>query len=165
MFNASFKIQSRRLWVAAALASLAIGCAAEPSETSDDVGAETLSQVIDGGVRVADGGSTADGSVSADGGSAVAPDYCAVRTIMTKSCTACHDSDPIAGAPMALVTWDDFQKPAILTPGKKVYEVVGSRMHDERKPMPPRGIRPAAELAIIDAWVAAGAPKPAKACP
>ncbi|MET0342176.1 MAG: hypothetical protein ABW252_14320 [Polyangiales bacterium] len=171
MYNASFKIQSCRLWVAAALATLAIGCAAEPEDVSEDVGDETLSQVsLDAGRVSPDAGTTdaavkVDGGTTADGGAAAAASFCDVLAIIKPRCQACHDTETAAGAPMPLVTWEDFQAEAILTPGKKVFEVTQSRMKDTRRPMPPRGVRPAAELAVIDAWVAAGAPKPAKPCP
>ena len=156
-----------RVLSSAVIAALAVGCAAEPQDVSDEAD-DVLGQVsLDGGV-VADG-SAADASAAPD---ASKPDagpagasFCEVLTIMKARCQACHGAETAAGAPMPLVTYADFQANAVLTPGKKVYEVTQSRMHDTRRPMPPRGVRPAAELNVIDSWVAAGAPAPATPCP
>ena len=82
---------------------------------------------------------------------------CDVSKIMVKSCQTCHGATPIGGAPMSLVTFDDFQKPAPTQPTKKVYQVVQERVHDTKRPMPPVDTLSTTELAAIDAWVKGGA--------
>jgi uncharacterized membrane protein len=167
MYDAFLKfrssISSARVATSAMLALLAVGCAEESQDAADD-NDEALAQMsIDGGVVSTDAGVAPDAS-KPDAGPAGAS-FCEVLTIMKARCQACHGAETAAGAPMSLVTYADFQANAVLTPGKKVYEVTQSRMHDARRPMPPRGIRPAAELSVVDSWVAAGAPPPATPCP
>jgi mono/diheme cytochrome c family protein len=82
---------------------------------------------------------------------------CGVSKIMVNSCQSCHGATPIGGAPMALVTFDDFHKPANTQPTRKVYELVKERVHDKMRPMPPIGELTTDELAAIDNWVAGGA--------
>jgi hypothetical protein len=60
---------------------------------------------------------------------------------------------------MPLVTPNDFQQPAKSNPSKKVYELVAARMNDAAKPMPPQGQLSAADIRVINEWVAAGAPE------
>jgi mono/diheme cytochrome c family protein len=78
---------------------------------------------------------------------------------MDKYCTVCHDADGTGGSPMPLLTYEDMVAPAVLTKGKKVYETVGTRVHDTKMPMPPTQKLSAAELATIDEFVTAKAPK------
>lgn len=172
MYDAFLKLKSSswtsRILTSAMFAALVVGCAAEPQDASEE-GDDALGQIsLDGGV-VADGGSARDAAVAPD---ASKPDagpagasFCEVLTIMKARCQACHGAETAAGAPMPLVTYADFQAEAVLTPGKKVFEVTQSRMNDTRRPMPPRGVRPAAELNVVNSWVAAGAPPPATPCP
>ncbi len=91
---------------------------------------------------------------------------CAVDDILAKNCRSCHGSTPIAGSPMSLMTWADLQAPAKSDPTKKVYELVGTRMHDNKTPMPPppNARVNAGDTTIIDSWIAAGAPKSADTC-
>ncbi len=84
--------------------------------------------------------------------------WCGVKRTLDSRCTACHNEDKVAGAPMSLKTYADLQAPAFTDKSKKVYQVVGVRVHDKVKPMPPQEKLTAEQLAAIDAWVAAGAP-------
>ena len=59
---------------------------------------------------------------------------------------------------MSLLTYAGTQAAAFSDSSRKVYELIGERVHDAAKPMPPQQQLTAAELAQIDAWVAAGAP-------
>jgi len=59
---------------------------------------------------------------------------------------------------MSLKTYADTQMPAISDPSKKVYQVVGTRVHDTKAPMPPQDKLTDAQLTGIDNWVAANAP-------
>jgi hypothetical protein len=116
------------------LAATAVGCGEDADDVSGASEPDTLSQ-------------------------AAAPaDWCAVKKIMDKSCVFCHDGQGTAGSPMGLAKPEDFHVPSPLTPGKKVFETVQARMNNRQRPMPPRGVLPAADLAVIDQWVAAGAP-------
>src|SRR4029079_964801 len=73
---------------------------------------------------------------------------------------------PKFGAPMPLNTLADLLADARLSPGKKVYEAVGARIHDTAAPMPqpPNAPLSAADLATLDKWIAAGAPAGNGAC-
>jgi uncharacterized membrane protein len=157
-----------RVLTSAALAALAVGCATDAEQASEEAD-DVLGQLLDAGPAL-DGGPVSDAGVApdaaqADAGAPAGASFCEVLTIMKARCQACHGAETAAGAPMSLVTYEDFQAEAVLTPGKKVYEVTQARMHDTRRPMPPRGVRPAAELNVVDSWVAAGAPAPATPCP
>jgi hypothetical protein len=84
--------------------------------------------------------------------------WCGVKRTLDAQCTACHDGRMTAGAPMALLSHADLTAPAATDASKQVYELVGARVHDTVRPMPPQGKLTAEQLAEIDAWVAAGAP-------
>lgn len=60
---------------------------------------------------------------------------------------------------MALSTYADLQAPGLSDPSKRVYQLVGARVHDTQQPMPPQQQLTAAELTGIDNWIAAGAPE------
>jgi hypothetical protein len=93
---------------------------------------------------------------------------CDVNAIVVANCQSCHSNPTQSGAPMPLVTWEDFQAltpadtdgPAIPA-GAKVYQTVETRIHDAQAIMPQRPNAPlsAADLATMDAWINAGAPK------
>ena len=84
--------------------------------------------------------------------------WCGVKHTLDTRCTACHNPQKTAGAPMSLQTYADLMAPAVSNPAKKVYELVGVRTHDKAKPMPPPGILDTSELTPLDNWIAAGAP-------
>jgi mono/diheme cytochrome c family protein len=92
--------------------------------------------------------------------------FCKVLAVMETKCGECHSAELAYGAPMPLATYEDFTAAAPITKGKKVYEQVGARIHDTAKPMPPKD-QPkltAAEIALVDQWVAAKAPAPSGTC-
>ncbi len=91
---------------------------------------------------------------------------CDVDAILQKSCRSCHAATPTFGAPMPLVTHADLLADSRSAPGKKVYERVGARIHDDKAPMPqpPNPRLGQAEMATLDAWIAKGAPAGAGAC-
>ncbi len=76
-------------------------------------------------------------------------------------CRSCHAASPKFGAPMSLMTYDDLVAPAPSNKSKKVYELIGARIHDDAKPMPqpPNPRLTAGETATLDAWIGAGAPE------
>lgn len=91
---------------------------------------------------------------------------CDVETVIAQNCRSCHGATPQFGAPMSLVSWEDLQAPAKTNSAKKVYELVGVRIHDDAHPMPqpPNARLSAADSATLDTWIAAGAPKGNATC-
>lgn len=91
---------------------------------------------------------------------------CDVEAIIAANCRNCHGATPQYGAPMALASHEDFTAPAKTDRSKKVFELVGTRIHDDVHPMPqaPNPRLNAADMATIDAWIAAGAPKGTSTC-
>lgn len=85
---------------------------------------------------------------------------CDVDEILGARCRRCHGAPPSFGAPMPLATFADLHAEARAVPGKKVFERVGARIHDDASPMPqpPNPRLGPAEMATLDAWIAAGAP-------
>ena len=61
---------------------------------------------------------------------------------------------------MPLLSYADLMAPSKSDLSKKVYELVGTRIHDDRAPMPqaPNARLSPAETATLDSWIAAGAP-------
>lgn len=84
----------------------------------------------------------------------VRTDFCDALAVMKDKCADCHDGE--GSGPMKLLTYEDFIADAPLTKGKKVHEVVKTRIHDTKKPMPPTPLE-AAELAVLDKWLDGGA--------
>jgi hypothetical protein len=124
-----------------------------------------------GGLVPSGPGSTTGGAVSpgTTGGPGAAPpgntggggsssQWCQVKAALDKNCNHCHDGQGSYGSPMGLTTYADLTKDSTIVPGKKIYERVGARIHDTARPMPPQGEVPAADKALIDAWIAAKAP-------
>jgi hypothetical protein len=81
---------------------------------------------------------------------------CDVDAVLKSKCQTCHAAEPKYGASTSLVTYGDLQKER---DGKKVFDLVKARIHDEARPMPPTpNPRLAAdEAGKIDAWIGAGA--------
>ncbi len=77
------------------------------------------------------------------------------------TCAACHGSTPIGGAPMSMVTYEQLVAPAPTMPSVSVVALSVTRMQDTVSPMPP-GTTPtasAADIATLQAWIAAGTPR------
>ena len=62
-----------------------------------------------------------------------------MKRTLDGNCTACHNEQKTAGAPMSLKTYADLMAPAVSDKTKQVYQLVGVRVHDKAKPMPPQG--------------------------
>ncbi|HEX6243164.1 MAG TPA: hypothetical protein VFZ61_19760 [Polyangiales bacterium] len=92
------------------------------------------------------------------GSGAQATAWCEVKALLDAKCVDCHDGEGTAGAPMALDSYASTQSSAPLSQGKRVYEAIGERIHDSQRPMPPANDLSAQQLAVLDAWIAAGAP-------
>ncbi|MDB4990158.1 MAG: hypothetical protein JWN04_5336 [Myxococcaceae bacterium] len=103
----------------------------------------------------------ADGSRTSwhDGGLPVVPLPCEIAAVLAP-CTECHAQRPLFGAPMALSSWDDLHAPSSTEPREPVYRRVLERVSDDAMPMPPapRERLKSAQLALLERWVAAGAP-------
>jgi len=93
---------------------------------------------------------------------------CDVTAVLQSHCQGCHGATTTNAAPMSLVTWEELHAPVLpdqyspdATPGEEVYQMVESRIHDTRNPMPPppNAALSASDLATLDSWIAAGAPK------
>ncbi|MBN1612482.1 MAG: hypothetical protein JW940_37975, partial [Polyangiaceae bacterium] len=82
---------------------------------------------------------------------------CNVAQALASNCQNCHGTTPIGGAPMAMMTYADLHKPAPGQPAMKVYQLAKVRMHDTMRPMPPIGVPPAADVAVLDSWFDGGA--------
>ncbi len=91
---------------------------------------------------------------------------CDVAKVLGDRCTSCHGAQPTFGAPMALTSYDALVAPAPSDKAKKVYERVGARIHDDARPMPqpPNPRLSVAEMAVLDGWIAKGAPKSDGTC-
>jgi cytochrome c5 len=82
---------------------------------------------------------------------------CNVANVVGANCQKCHGATPIGGAPMSLVTYDDFHKQAKSNPSLKVYELAKLRINDQAKPMPPGGDMAKDSFTVLDSWLGAGA--------
>ncbi|AKF07469.1 hypothetical protein DB32_004618 [Sandaracinus amylolyticus] len=81
-----------------------------------------------------------------------------VQAIVDARCGGCHSDPPQFSAPMSVLSYEAMHAMAVTSPSRRVFELVGDRIHDEARPMPPGEQLPAEELAVLDAWIAAGAP-------
>lgn len=83
---------------------------------------------------------------------------CNVATVVGANCQKCHGATPVGGAPMSLMTYADFQKPAVTQPTLKVYQLAKTRINDKAKPMPQGGIwATPTDFTVLDGWLGAGA--------
>jgi hypothetical protein len=116
---------------------------------------------VGGGSSGTSGSGTADGGMSHAGrpSSGSTPLPCDVNTILMTHCQSCHAATPLAGVPMALVSWDDTQKPSVSDPSMTVHQLMKLRVHSMNMPMPPppSAVLDTATLATLDAWLDGGA--------
>jgi hypothetical protein len=90
---------------------------------------------------------------------------CDVARVLSNNCTRCHGEPPMA--PMALTTYAQLIAPSLRDATQANYQRVGARIHDDANPMPPTGFAARlgeADLAVLDAWIAAGAPAGSDDC-
>src|SRR5262249_32602513 len=59
---------------------------------------------------------------------------CDVDKVLGARCRQCHGASPIAGASTSLMSYDDLNK---TFKDKKVSALVGERIHDQARQMPP----------------------------
>jgi hypothetical protein len=96
------------------------------------------------------------------GDGAGSSEWCKAEVVLKKHCTSCHDGE--GTGPMPLLKPEDFKAMAPVTKGKTVAAQSQVRINDAAKPMPPRGQMPAADLKVLNDWLAAGAPAAAGSC-
>jgi hypothetical protein len=89
---------------------------------------------------------------------------CDVARVLHDVCQACHSAPPALGAPMPLVTYDDTQAPSKSNPAEPVWQRMKARLHDPKSPMPPTAPLAPSDLAALDAWLGAGAPRSDATC-
>jgi hypothetical protein len=93
---------------------------------------------------------------------------CAVRKVLSEHCTSCHGSPTRFGAPMSLLRHEDILAAGKVDASRSVHELMMERIHheDPRLRMPPASqpALEAAELATLDGWLAAGAPRSDESC-
>jgi len=105
------------------------------------------------GAQVAPGAATEGGSTVAS-----SPLPCDVAEAFARNCQSCHAEATKFGAPMPLVTYQDTQAAAKSDGAKKVWELVGQRVADPLRPMPPSGAMSEGDKAALLGWASAGAP-------
>jgi hypothetical protein len=113
------------------------------------------------------GAGTSTSSGAGTGGTSASSGLpCDVDKVFADNCRQCHGAVPKFGAPMPLVTHADLVAPAKSDASKKVFELVGARIHDTAAPMPqpPNPPLDAADQKVIDDYVAAGAPASTDNC-
>lgn len=112
-----------------------------------------------GGDATTDGDSSG-GSQNSSSGSPVGQGLpCDVIGALQNKCFTCHGNKPTAGSPMSLTSYDSLTAPAKSDPAKTVIQLSIERMKSTTAPMPPGGGASADEIAVLEAWVAAGMPK------
>jgi mono/diheme cytochrome c family protein len=165
-----------------------VGCGSDaPSPTDPESGDkggdgdddDTAKPVKDAGKTDAgakkDAGSTttanptkdAGGSTPATGGGAGGKSVpCDVAEILKSNCSQCHGTETAFGAPVSLVTLEDFQGKSTKSVG--LVSVTKDRINepDPKKAMPPSNGKKltAVQLATLNKWLAAGAPGSADKC-
>lgn len=99
------------------------------------------------------------GSTTTDAPATIAADLpCDVAALLSAQCTSCHGASPTGGARISLVSAENLRAPSKTDPKISVAAEAIARMKDTAEPMPPDGLRPATEVGVLEAWVAAGMP-------
>lgn len=105
-------------------------------------------------------GGAGQGGSTGYGTAATAETFCPVQALLESRCQTCHSDPPIAGVPMALLTYDDLVAPAVSDTSRSAVDVSIARMQDRVAPMPPAPDSPASaeEVALLQDWVSRGMP-------
>ncbi len=160
--NAAFATMS--LLVAVGAMPTVVACGSDVGGSLDGTSGDTAQQT---GPLVDDPGGGREDQAR-DGGHVAQSSGlpCNVDAILAKDCRSCHGASPTAGAPNSLVTWADLQAVSKSNPGKTEFELTKARTHDDVRamPPPPNTRLSAADQAVIDDWVAKGAPKSTEVC-
>ena len=163
--NATFATVS--LLIATCAVPMVVACGSDAAPPGNAADTQDQSSTGSSGAGSSGASPTSAGSGGTGGTAGEATGIpCDVDAVLAKDCRSCHGASPSAGAPNSLVTWSDLQASSKTDPTKKELELVGSRTHDDKRPMPPppNTRLSAAEQAIIDGWVANGAPKSTEVC-
>lgn len=88
---------------------------------------------------------------------------CDVARVLAKDCATCHSSTPTSGAPNSMMSYGDLAAPSMTEPSTTVAQLSITRMKDTTNPMPPDGAS-ADDLAVLEAWYAAGMPQGTEVC-
>jgi polyvinyl alcohol dehydrogenase (cytochrome) len=112
-------------------------------------------------------GTAGAGVAAPQGGSVAAPQGgtpsvstgdvpCDVAALLEQQCASCHGATPRGGAPLALTSAAAFHADR---QGQTVGAIVMSRVRDATRPMPPMPLAmlSAGEVALLGAWIDAGA--------
>jgi hypothetical protein len=85
---------------------------------------------------------------------------CEVQTFLGNRCQTCHGAIPAGGAPSTLLTYQNLTAPSKSDPTQTEAAMAVSRMQNTTLPMPPRPGTPAtaADVAVLQTWIAAGYP-------
>ena len=97
-----------------------------------------------------------DASVDTDGGGGASGLPCAVADVLLARCWRCHGSPLASSAPMQLLTRAQLVAPSYADPALDFAH--RSLMRMRASTMPPTGGSSAADIQVIDAWVASGEP-------
>jgi len=168
-------------WIGAVLLIAAIGCSSEDTEPGPDTSLPMAGASGSNGLPSTPGTAGSPGNqntgvpninenmntpmmMGAGGMAGPAPDVqgnvpCGVSDVVKTGCQSCHGATLVGGAPMPLMTFGDWHKPAKTKPTMKVYQLAQLRLHDMAAPMPPAASPPlsAAHLTTLDTWLKAGA--------
>jgi cytochrome c5 len=128
------------------------------AKTDASVKKDASKPLVDAGADDKSDDGDKDGGSAAVGNGNLGTAWCKAKQVLDTYCVSCHDGQGSGGSPMGLTSIEDLQADAVVSQGKKVYEVVGTRIHDTKNPMPPKQKLSAEELATLDAFVAAKAP-------
>jgi len=137
-----------------------VGCAAGDADCSDGrCDDDSGGGAVDTGDDPSASGGDADGGPASDRGLP-----CDVQDVIDRHCTSCHDAMPRFGAPMSLYDVDAWRVPTPTDPTQTVAQRAALRLVDEARPMPATGQLPPDDLAVLQAWIDAGAPADDAAC-
>ncbi|MBX7117056.1 MAG: hypothetical protein K1X64_22245 [Myxococcaceae bacterium] len=82
---------------------------------------------------------------------------CDVEALLASKCRTCHGARLSGNAPMPLVTRDQFLAPSSVA-GLSQGALSVQRMKKVQAPMPPSGVLPSSDVAVLENWVNAGMP-------
>ena len=131
------------------------GCDPKPDDDADDPVDDDEDEVEDDDDGGGDDPDDDDGDDPATGNGLP----CEVQDVLVQECGMCHGTPPSFGAPMALSTWDDLQRPAVTDVTRPVFELVGERLLHPSDPMPPDGSIEESDAQVVLDWIDAGAPE------
>lgn len=83
---------------------------------------------------------------------------CDVAAVLEKGCLGCHGTSLAGGAPNPLTSLAELTSGSKGDPSISNAALAAVRMRDTVKPMPPSGALAEEDIAVIEAWVAAGTP-------